>query len=160
MLEVEEENIGNEVECGECLEVFVAWEKEEKSEVREKPSTRKRPSARPEKKRSKRRWDDEDEDDDDYPSRSSGGSSGAAVAGLVFGIISIPLGFCCSIFGSPFAIAAIVLGSISRKHKGSSGTAIAALSTGVIGLLLSIGMLILGLILNGANLMNQPWRGR
>jgi phage FluMu protein Com len=164
LLEIDEESLGEEVECGECLEVFEA--KEPESEKPSPPETK--TSSRSRKKPARRRdyveEDGDDDDDFDYSRRaghqSGGGSSAAAVVGLVLGIISIPMSMCCLFFSLPLSITAIVLGAISLKQPRSSALAISAILTGLIGALISVGLFIFTLAIHGFNLMNQPWPGK
>lgn len=163
-LEIDEESLGKEVECGECFEVFVA--KESGGSIRGKPSRSGKSKEKAEKKPSRRRRRDDDdddydhdyEDDDDYRPRSrrvNRGPSAAAIVGLIFGILSIPM-FCCTLFDLPFCIIAIVLGTISRKEPESAGLGMAAIITGSIGLFFAIGYTLLYFI--GVMQGFIPWR--
>jgi predicted Zn finger-like uncharacterized protein len=162
-LEIDEESIGGEVECGACFEVFVAKTPENKT--RGKPSpTGKRPTAKSKEKTAKRREDDDDDDDDfDYAPRSrrrSGGSpSSVAVIGLIFGVLSLPGACCCPLVGIGLGLVGFVLGLISVKQPESHGLALSALITGSLGLLCSAGLVILSFA-NVFGHFNQPWMGR
>lgn len=163
-LEVDEESIGKQVECGECLEVFVARAPE--SKVRGKPSTsRKKPSTRSEKEPARRRqYDDDDDYEHDHPERTThrtggGGTSTAAVFGMLFGILSV-LSICCALISIPMGITAIVLGSIGRSRSGSSGMATAASILGSIGLIISSLLFLWFLGMNGGRGFNPPLPGR
>src|SRR5262245_43429647 len=113
-LEIDSVYVGQEVECGNCFQTFVAnnpkpnipgasfgesvW-----SELDDKPSrrsTRRRSDDDDEddRRRSRRRRDDYDDDDDYYspPSRHNAGN-GLAVTSLVLGISSVVLACCCGL---------------------------------------------------------------
>jgi hypothetical protein len=159
-LEVDAEAAGKEVECGECLEVFVA--KAPEGNIRGTPSPSGKipaatPRSKPARKPSRRRDDDDDDDyDDDYdlPSarRGRGGvDSGAATAGLILGIIAL-LTSCCPLTGIILGILAVVLGSMGRTQSGGeSGTATAAFILGLLALVISVGLLILWMAGGGFN---------
>ncbi len=79
-----------------------------------------------------------------------------AIAGLVFGIISITFGLCC--YGLPFNLAgiacsAVALNQINKdpQHEGGRGLAVA-------GLVLSILSLLLASLLLGLYFSFGPWR--
>ncbi len=105
-LELDAEHAGQEIECGNCLAVFVATA--DKPAGRSGSGTSRRGSAsdsgRGRSGRGARRRDDEDdrdrrrdeEDDDDYdgydrPRRSRGAQNGLAVTSLVMGIVGAAL---------------------------------------------------------------------
>lgn len=81
--------------------------------------------------------------------------------GLILGIISIPLGFCCGLFTIPFAVAAIVLGYLG-KQKAAQGQATNAgqanwgFITGIIGLVLGIIMYIVAKSVDWAQFFDLP----
>jgi hypothetical protein len=66
-----------------------------------------------------------------------------AIISLVTGIVSMPTMFCCSFFGIPISLTAIVLGLVSiskinqqpNRFEGK-GMAIGGIATGAVGLLL------------------------
>ncbi|MGH3509343.1 MAG: DUF4190 domain-containing protein [Nocardioidaceae bacterium] len=81
------------------------------------------------------------------------GSNNKATLSLVLGILSIPLGFCCSIFGL-VGIAAILLGNSARKEIAQSGgaqtgdgLARAGVITGYVGVALGVVFLIVTIVL-------------
>src|SRR6187401_201743 len=121
MLEVGAEHAGQEVECGECFQVFVA-------EGPPKPKIKGvlTPSAPPgvKGKTKRRRKDDDDDydhdhetdeyDDDDYEPprrrRGAGGGGGTAMVGVTVGILAL-LTSCCPLTGIGLGVLAMVLGS-------------------------------------------------
>ena len=127
-LEIDARHLGEEVECGSCLKVFVA----------ERPPTSTIPAAeQPPVRRSRRPR--RDDDDDDYtparvPAEGGGGTSTAAVLSLVFGILSLTTA-CCWCSGPPAAITGIVCGIIGMQTPQSKGLAVAGLALSVFGLL-------------------------
>lgn len=67
---------------------------------------------------------------------------GMAIASLIIGILSIPLGFCTGYVGVVFGIIGIFLGIFSKGSAPSrSGKAIAGIITGAVGLILGAIML-------------------
>lgn len=160
-LEIDDDMIGQDVQCGSCQQIFKAetetkrssrrgetdedetprkskYRKDEEGDDDERPSKRRRSKAR-----------DDDEDDEDYedrrPSRRRGqqGGNGLGIASLVLGIIGILMSCCCGLFGIPLPIAAIITGVMSLKTPGK-GMGIAGIIMGGIGLLLVILSLIIG----------------
>jgi len=136
-LEIDARHLGEEVECGSCLKVFVA----------ERPPTSTIPAAEPPPVRRSRR-PRRDDDDDDYtparvPAEGGGGTSTAAVLSLVFGILSLPM-FCCWCVGPPSAVVGIICGIIGLQSPQSKGLAVAGLAVSVFGLLLYGGFQLLG----------------
>ena len=74
-----------------------------------------------------------------------------AVASLVCGILSYPVGCCCQFFALPLAIVAIVLGSLGLariraqpEQYSGTGLCIAGIVVAALGLLLVTSFLILG----------------
>jgi len=162
-LEIDAAFDGQEVECGNCLEVFKAKGPGSSGSSGSPRSSGggKIPGARPESSsgsgrsrpapRKKRRDDDDDDyehdrrrdddDDDDYappPPRRSRGSSGpgdgAATASLVLGIVSLVPGCCCGLISIPAGIAAIVTGIVGLKSQSNKGMAIGGIVLGALGL--------------------------
>jgi|GEM_PF-5905355 len=72
---------------------------------------------------------------------------GYGIAALVCGLLSILASFCCLFFSLPLSVAAVITGSIGLKSP-ARGMAIAGLILGVLGLLLTIGSVVLGIVLN------------
>src|SRR5262245_14563996 len=156
-LEVGAEHEGQEVECGACLQVFVA-------ENRDKPKIRivlmhELPELKTKSKR--RRRDDEDDDyehdhpRDDYGDNRPHGGTGVgadrtAVAGLAIGVLAL-LTACCPLSGIAFGILAMVLGGMSKRQSGGSGAASAATVLGSIALAISAGLLVWLVGLGGIN---------
>lgn len=77
---------------------------------------------------------------------NNNGTNGYAIASLVLGILSIPLG-CCYGFGLILSILAIIFGIVSRKSSGGrlSGMAIGGIICAVLGIITSA-VMIIGLI--------------
>lgn len=174
-LEIDAEHVGEDVECGNCLEVFKAQppaslskpapradeDEDEDKPAKPKPKSRRRDDDdddddRPRRKRRRRRDDD---DDDDYydapPPRRAGGSNGLAVTSLILGILAIFPGCCCYLW-VPLSLGSIVTGSIGMKNENGKGMAIAGVVLGVIALLLYGSLAVIGFGLN----MNDPNRFR
>ena len=79
-----------------------------------------------------------------YPQQQPAG--GLAIASLILGIISIPLGLFFSIGGIICAIIGLVLASMAKKRGNQSGVRTAGFVCSIIGLILSILFFIIGLI--------------
>jgi predicted Zn finger-like uncharacterized protein len=168
VLQVTDDMIGGDVQCGNCQAVFVA--REGRPSGRTSPPSRRptdeedRPSRRGRRdedegvddrpSRRSRRRDDEDEDDEPRPRRQAGKTNGLAIASMVLGIIAIVIeipSLATSLFGV-VCCCAMPLAWI--------GHAIGALAA-VIGLILGIaglkppgkGMAIAGLITSGLSLL-------
>lgn len=142
-LEVGAEYDGKEVECGKCLQVFVA-KGSGGGTIAGTPSWRgKIPAAQPSTPPAQRRRDNDFEhdrerdeyDEDDYEPRSSngGGASGIAVVGLIFGVLAL----CCPLTGIPLGILAVIFGLIAKRSPGSHGIGTAAIVLGSIAFLIS-----------------------
>lgn len=171
-LEIGEEHGGQEVECGNCLQVFIAKAPEKEGPkakvvfgLPEKPAEPKEPPP----KRRRRRDDDDDDyehdrrrrDDDDYDydrrdrrGAETGGADGMAIASLVLGILSLPL-VCCWWAGLPLAALAIIMGSLGMKSRDQSGLATAGLVLGIISACLVAFLFVAGM---GARWGAFPWR--
>jgi hypothetical protein len=148
-LELDARHAGEEVECGSCLQVFVARE----------PA---RPDPDPDEPRrgTRRRWRRRDDDDDyDYRPPRAGGGTGLAVTALVLGILSIPLACCCTLLAFPMSLGAVVTGAIGMKNPEGRGMAVTGLVLGIVGLVLAVVSIVVGI---GLNLNNAPQfnRGR
>jgi predicted Zn finger-like uncharacterized protein len=151
-LEIGDEHAGQEVECGNCLQVFVAKgpapePPKEPVVFGLPPKSAPKESAPP--KRRRRRDDDDDDyehdrdrrsrrDDDDYEydrrsrrGEDTSGADGMAVAALVLGILSLPL-VCCWWAGLPLAALAIIMGSLGMKSRTQGGLGTAGLVLGII----------------------------
>src|SRR5205823_1139799 len=134
-LEIDAEFEGQEVECGNCLEVFKAKKpgstgkipgagtgssagSGSKSADKSAKKKRRDDDDDDDRPRSRRRDDDDDEDDYAPPPprrRSGGGGNGLGVTSLVLGILSIIPGCCCEILGGPLALGAIASGAIGMS---------------------------------------------
>ena len=169
-LEIDAAFDGQEVECGNCLEVFVAKTPDGggasgggkipgasafgsgRSKPADKPARKKRRDDDDDDERDRRRRDDDD--DDDYapppPRRSSGGAGdGVAVTALVLGIVAV-MGCCCWPVSIPAGLAACVTGAIGLKSENNKGLAVAGLVLGVIAMCLG-GVFLVGGFANGFN---------
>src|SRR6187402_1718875 len=94
-LEIDDRHLGEEVECGSCLQTFTP----EDPKAKKKPYKMRRPADEDEDDRPRRRSRRDDDDDDyDYspPRRGSGGGggNGLGLVSLILGISSFPL-VCC-----------------------------------------------------------------
>jgi predicted Zn finger-like uncharacterized protein len=159
-LELDDEYLGQEVQCGSCHQVFEA-----KSEKRRRPDDE--DDERPSRRKSRfRREADDDEDDSDRPRRrrrrsGSGGGGSAGTASLVLGLIAI-FAWCCPLVGYPVTIAGLICGFVGLK-SGNKGTAIAGIILNGLFLLATIANSVLGAAMNlGAfnnrfNRNNNPW---
>lgn len=151
-LEIDSAHEGQEVECGNCLQVFVAERPRPKSSSSASTPTSKKPAKkrddddeaqdRPRKSRRRRR----DDDDDDYaPPRRGGGGNGLATVSVVLGGFSIVMAVCCGLCSLPLSIAAIVTGSIAMKEPQGKGMATAGLALGFVAIVVAIIMVIIGI---------------
>jgi hypothetical protein len=90
-----------------------------------------------------------------YPAspQTGNGTDGLSLAALLLGILSLPVGFCASIFGLPIAIGAIVCGIVARnklKPQGRpTGVATAGVILGIIGAVISLVLVVFALALIG-----------
>lgn len=135
-LEIGAEFEGQDVECGECYRVFVARPRA--------PAWRRTTAARDEPVRPREAFDDYDYEP--RPGRTpdeseAGGASGAAVAGLILGVIAL-LSSCCPFTGIGFGVLAIILGALGKNRPSGSGAATAAIALGILAFLISTGVLV------------------
>jgi len=138
LLEVEAEDAGREVECGECLQVFVA-EKPSLPKIQAVPPHVPLPGARGKPQRRRDDDDDYEHDEFDYdPPAAPSATSGTAVAALIVGVLALVTS-CCPLTGVTFGITAMVLGSSAKKYSGPSGPATAAAVLGSVACLISLG---------------------
>jgi len=170
-LEIDDDMIGEDVQCGSCQQIFKAEDESKRKKSSragrddddEKPRKSKYrkdeddddEDERPSRRRSSKRDDDDDDDDDDeedYEDRrsrrrrgSQQDSNGMGIAALVCGIIGV-LGSCCCLFVIP-SVLGIIFGVISLKTSGKN-LGIAGIILGCLGLLLTIGWRIFGIALN------------
>jgi hypothetical protein len=147
LLEVGEEHAGQEVECGECFQVFVV-EGPPQPKIQGVTTHGAPPGVRGKTKRGRRNDDDDydherDEyDDDDYePRQRGGGAGGTAVVGLTVGILAL-LTSCCPLTGIGLGVLAMVLGSAAKKYPDGSGAGTAATVLGSIAFVISVGLII------------------
>jgi hypothetical protein len=162
LLEIDAEYAGKEVECGDCLQVFVA---EAPSTPKIKVQTGLPPGI---KGKPRRRRDDEEEDevdrrgeydDDDYepPHRAGIGgvaAGGTAAVGLIVGIVALVTA-CCPLTGIGFGVVVMVLGSIGKGHPSAAGTGRAASILGSIAFTISVGMIVLWFALGGRKFLGN-----
>ena len=64
-----------------------------------------------------------------------------AVASLVIGLISLAVGFCCGLCGSPFPIIGLILGVVAMTQSDERGLAIAGIVINALGIVVIIAML-------------------
>lgn len=151
-LEIDEQHLGQEVECGSCLQTFVAQDASARPSSRGRRSERDddRDEDRPRRRRSRRAADD---DDYDYspPRARSGGGNALGVVSLIFGILSYPL-MCCCYLNIPTALVAIVCGAIGLSNPQSKGLSIAGLILGGLNLLVFGALFLFGLGINMVNM--------
>jgi len=174
-LEIDASFEGQEVECGNCLEVFKAKGPGASGSSRgggkipgagassAGGSGRSKPASRAAKKR--RRDDDDDDyehdrrrdddDDDDYapppPRRRSDGAGGLAVTSLVLGITAFIPGCCCVYLGGPLALGAVITGAIGMGDPNGRGMAIAGVALGGVWMALMVVLFVIGVGMNFAN---------
>lgn len=152
-LEIDERYDGQEVECGSCLQVFVAEGPNSKKKSPPAPAGKKPYKARrdpdedrddgeddePRRKKKRRRDDDDDFDYDDRPP-SRGGVGAASILALVVGILAF-LSSCCWPASIVLGIISQILGGIGMRNPNGKGMAVAGMILGGIGLLVGLGFL-------------------
>ena len=152
-LEIGDEYIGQEAECGKCLQPFKAEDsKSVKKPYKMQRSRDDEDEEEDERPRRKKRRRDDDEDDYDYSppgaSRGSSGGSGLGITSLILGILSLPLAvFCCcwpvnSIGSAILQVVGSILGFMGMKGSGR-GVSIAGLVICLVGLALNFLMIVL-----------------
>jgi predicted Zn finger-like uncharacterized protein len=151
-LEVDDEHVGKEVECGSCLQPFTVADpaakkpkkyKMRRSESEDADDEDEKPAAKRPGPRKRRRRDDDDDDLYDEPRRrQSGGSSVASVTlgttSLLVGLVAL-VGSCCVPFGIVLGITAMVLAGKARSDPVGRPMAIIGSILGSLAVLLSIG---------------------
>ena len=164
-LEIDDDMVGEDVQCGSCQQIFKAEPDKKKSsraggdgEKPRKSKYRKDDDEDDEDDRPSRRRnaldDDEDDDDEDEEERrprrrAVQGSNGMGIASLVLGIlgllgtVGVLINCCCALVDIPFPILAIVFGVMSLKTPGK-GMGIAGIIMGG----LNLALLALTLILS------------
>jgi hypothetical protein len=148
-LKVEERLIGKRVKCGACSHVFAITAPDPVEEapvaLDPLPETGRRQSLQDDQdsgellypaRRRRPEIDDDEDWDEPSPRRRQPDNSGAAIAGMVLGILAM-LAWCLPIVGLPISIVGLVM---SSRGKGSSngGLAIAGLVMNIIGLALAL----------------------
>ncbi len=105
-------------------------------------------------------WGGQQPNDPGYPAPGPGApgygppkNNTKALLSLIIGIVSLPFGFCCSIFGL-VGIAAIVLGNMAKKEIAASGgaqtgagMAKAGFILGIVGTVLAVVMAIVSIVI-------------
>lgn len=96
------------------------------------------------------------------PGQPTGQSNTLGLLSMIFGIVSIVLGFCCGLFGSPFAIAALVMGFIGLNkvklgQASNKGMALTGVICGAAGLVVAIIMVIVGVAINNGSLFGTTY---
>lgn len=140
LLEVGAEHAGQEVECGECFQVFVV-EAPSAPKIKAVQSHEPPPGVRSKPRRRRDDDDYEQDDEDEYdfaPPPVPTGASGGAVAALIVGVLAL-LTSCCPFSGVAFGVTAMVLGSAAKRNSGPSGAATAATVLGSLACLFSLG---------------------
>lgn len=139
-LELDAQYAGQEVECGSCLQVFVATPPAPPARpvirgVTSKPTRPSPPPRRPAPR------------DDHYPrlgydddEREFRPASGLGTASLVLGILSV-VTFCCWPVSGFFGLLAVVLGAFGRRNPMDRPPATAGLVLGIVGLVLMVAVL-------------------
>jgi hypothetical protein len=153
-LEIDKKNEGEEIECGNCLEVFKATKPKRGDGddpkivvILSSPVPKKKGTGRPAKRR--RDEDEYDDDDDDYAPppqrrrRGSGPGDGAATAALILSLVAF-VGFCCWPMSGPFAVLAIVLGCAGLKSETNRALAVTGIVVGMIVLTALVGLFAAG----------------
>jgi predicted Zn finger-like uncharacterized protein len=160
-LEIDDEFVGQEVECGNCLQVFVAEGPKKSGSSSRRSSDDEEEEEKPRKKKKKKRRREEDDDDYDYdedyysPPSRGGGGTGLAVTALVLGILAVFPGCCCGFLGIPLSIGAIITGGIAMKNPEGKGMAITGIVLGIIMLALTILSIVVNIGMGGMNNPNQ-----
>jgi predicted Zn finger-like uncharacterized protein len=179
-LEVDKEYEGQEVECGNCLQVFVANSASSSSSgstsssstsgsgktsgsSRQRSEDDQEEAPRP-KRRPRRRNDDDDDDydhdrrrddddEDDYrPSRRRGGGDNSlAIASLILGIVAVFPGCCCGLISIPCSLGAIATGAMGMKNEEGKVMSIIGIVLGVLMLVLTVVAISLNLGMGGMN---------
>ena len=172
-LEIDDDMVGQDVQCGSCQQVFKAETKTKRSsrrgETDEDETPRKskyrKDDDEEEDRPSKRRRMSRDEDDEDYEDRPSRrrktnqGGTGMGMTSMILGIVGlivlIPSCLCCILLGIPLPLMSVIFGVISLKTPGKN-MGIAGIVMGSIGLLI----VLLGFILSLAGMgMNAAGAG-
>jgi hypothetical protein len=131
-LELDSAFEGQEVECGNCLEVFTA-----KVPLPDAPAA---PVARRddegERDRGSRRTRRRRDDEDDYypPPRARGGDNTLGLVSLICGILAIFPGCCCGVFAIPLSLGAIGTGAVALQQRNGKELAMAGLVCGIVSL--------------------------
>ena len=153
-LELDAQHAGQEVECGSCLQVFVA----KPAAPPARPPIRGVPPTKPAPRRGvpprpAPRDDDYalDRYDDDYGPPPT--ASGLGTAALVLGILSV-VAFCCWPVSGLFGLLAVALGAIGRRNPMDRGPATSGIVLGVIGLVLTVA--VVAIARGGWNLPFDP----
>jgi len=161
-LEIDASQIGEEVECESCQQVFRAQRDSDTSRGGKGRSDRDESDRPSKRRRSKYRRDDDDSElDEDYRPRTGReppDSIGMGIASLVLGLVAILMALCCWPVGGVCAILSIIFGLLSLKTAGK-GMGIAGIIMGGLSILLAVVMLLLGFGMGMFNAMNRPAPG-
>lgn len=157
-LEIEDDLVGEQVQCGSCQQVFEA-----KSDfgsgrsrggrvARDRDDDDDRPSRRTNRRR-EYDYDDEDDFEDDYAPRrpAADAGTGMGVTSLVLGICSAVMAVCCWPVGGVCALLAVIFGILSLKTPGK-GMGIAGIIIGVLSIVLAVAVLVFSI---GFNMMGR-----
>jgi hypothetical protein len=132
-LEVGDAHEGQEVECGNCLHVFVAERPKPTPAPPKTPARPGRPSddeGTDDRPRFRRRRDDDDEFAPPPP-RSANAGDGLAVAAFVLGAAALPI-VCCWPLSIPLGLGAAVTGGLGIKSRNNRTMAVIGLILGII----------------------------
>jgi predicted Zn finger-like uncharacterized protein len=160
-LEVDDEHIGKEVECGSCLQPFTvadpAAKKPKKYKMRRSESeyADEEPAARPPafRRRPKERDDPDEERYDEPPRRPS--ATGLGVVALLCGLLAL-LGFCCPL-SVPLGVIAMVCGHIGKRNPSDRQAAVAGSVIGSVAVLACVGFWVYVMTAGAGKV---PWPGR
>jgi hypothetical protein len=150
-LELDSDHESQELECGNCLQLFVAKRPKPNADPPpEKPSYSRRQGIDEDDdpKRARRRRRYEYDDDDDYtpppPPRGSPGAGDAlAIVGFILGILALPV-VCCWPLSLGLALGATVTGSLGLKSVNNKALAVAGLVLGILALSIALVMATIG----------------
>ena len=170
-LEIDDDMIGQDVQCGSCQQIFKAETETKRSSRRGETDEDEKPrkskyrkdeddeDERPSRRHSAKASEDDEDNEDDYEDRPSrrrrsqqGGGQGLGIASLVLGILGLLLAivmcWCCPLVGLPLPVIAIITGVMGLKTPGK-GMAIGGIVTGGVGLVLCIVSIILSIMSAG-----------
>jgi predicted Zn finger-like uncharacterized protein len=140
-LEVDDAHEGQQVECGNCLQVFVAERPRPPAPARPAPVPAAKPARKPPRRsddrpRSRRRAD-EDDYEEDYappPRRTTNDGNGLALASMILGLVAVPI-MCCWPVSLCLGLAAVITGALGLGSRDNQALAGLGLALGIIALL-------------------------